>query len=424
MATPDSTVPSPSQGEEEAARLAAEQQQRDADADVAAERLANAQAHREANPTAPMTVEEQFAQLRTEMAASNAQIAAAFTSLRGEVNQAGGIATNASRWAQQAGGATNSMATWIQQAAAATGQPAALPVPVNVKPPKPPKFKGGGKEPRILEWAHQAGTFLMSASLTETVQGVFHITNYLEGDAAVWWRLYCARVERKEAPAVLNWWALRLLMLEQFSEINRLSTVRDELANLRQKGSVASYITKFQTVILELPEKSEEDLVHQFLRGLSQGVQIMTRTHQPQTLSQAMRIADEADRAIQQSKSGSYGEVFTKLPSASDRGVSDSNGPVPMQLGAVMTEERQRLYEEGRCFNCEGFGHNASQCPSGDRRSGSQSSTPSRRQLYLERRCFKCYETGHNQYHCPNDNSINASEDARSHDSGEHSESD
>ena len=319
-----------------------------------------------------MTVEEQFAQLRTEMAASNAQIAAAFTSLSEKVNQAGGIATNAARWAQQAGGAANSMATWAQQAAAA-GQASITPGPVNLKPPHPPKFKGTMKEPRILEWTHLASQFLMAANLTESVQGVFHITNYLAEDAAVWWRLYCARVERGESPAVLNWWALRMLLLEQFSEINRLTSIRDQFANLRQTGSVASYITKFQSIVLELPDKSEDEQVHAFLRGLKTNVAVHTRTHQPPTLVAAMRIADEADRAMylsgaHRSDGSSYSKPRYTQPSRGGNGSgAKSSGPAPMQLGAVSLSPAQmeRCQREGLCFNCQKPGHQSRNCTAG-----------------------------------------------------------
>ena len=364
------------QGGEEAARLAAlQEQQRREEQD----RLRAAQSSTSPDGTQPVNpdpgvqdtdLRAMIQALTQQMAQSDARFGqlaqsteAALLGLNAKVEQAGGVAQAAGRWAQEAGGAVNSMASWAQ-AAQAAGQPphpAAPAQPANVKPPAPPKFKGALKEPRILEWTHQAGQFLMSAGLTETVQGVFHITNYLTEDAAVWWRLYCQRVERKEAQPVLNWWALRLLMLEQFSEINRLTTIRDQFANVRQTASVASYITKFQSIIIELPEKSEDDQVHQFLRVLKKEIQIHTRTHQPRTLSQAMRIADEADRAIYTSNSGA--KASTGFKGANPK----SNGTAPMQLGAVSLspEDKARCQRDGLCFICQKPGHAARECRSG-----------------------------------------------------------
>ncbi|KAI4218289.1 MAG: hypothetical protein L6R40_008788 [Gallowayella cf. fulva] len=209
----------------------------------------------------------------------------------------------------------------------------------------------------------------MSTGLADSVQGVFHITSYLEDDASTWWRLYCQRVERGEAPGLYNWWALRLVLLEQFSEINRLTTVRDEFANVRQTTSVASYISKFQSIVIELPEKSEGDQIHQFLRGLKKDVQVHTRTHQPQTLMHAMRVADEADRAVYASGSG-----VKVVPAKGNYrgGGSGRNGPSPMQVGAVSLSlaDKARAISEGLCFKCMKSGHNSRECRSGTGKGG------------------------------------------------------
>ena len=163
-------------------------------------------------------------------------------------------------------------------------------------------------------------------------------------------------MERGEAQPPLTCWALRILLLEQFSEINRLDTVRSRFAAIRQTGSVASYIAKFQATVLELPDKSEADQVHQFLIGLKQQVQVATRTHQPATLMQAMSIADQADRAIYQSGGGK--SSHTSRPAAK------SNGAVPMQLGAVSLTpaERADCIRDGLCFVCKKPGHAARDC--------------------------------------------------------------
>ena len=307
------------------------------------------------------------------------------------IEQAGGAAQAAGNWAAAAGGAVDQMAAWQQQAneaaqkrfeeqmaagvanptpATQEAAPQASATPFNIKPPTPPKFRGAHKEPRILEWTHQAGQFLMSIGMANSVQGVFHITSYLAEDAAIWWRLYCHRVERGEAPGLFNWWALRLVLLETFSEINRLTTVRDQFSSVKQTTSVQAYIAKFQSIVIELPEKTEADQVHQFLRGLKRGVQLHTRTHQPQTLAHAMRVADEADRAIYASGSGA-------LNVTSDRGNktgggSKSNGPSPMQVGAVSLspDDKARALRDGLCFNCLKPGHAARECRKGTGQGG------------------------------------------------------
>ena len=262
---------------------------------------------------------------------------------------------------------------WAESAAQA-GQ-AAMPIasasPATLKPPTPPKFRGAYKEPRVLEWSHQVSQYLLSAGLAETIQGIFHASAFLADEAATWWRLYCARVERKEVACPLNWWGFRALIIEQFSETNRLTTLRDRFAKIQQKTTVAKYIAEFQAIVLELPEKSEGDQVHQFVRGLKKQVQLHTRTQSPTTLDHAMRIADEADRAI----------FDVGGSTSSFVGKSRGKGPEPMQLNAatLTPEQKARCVDEGLCFNCMKPGHSARFCPSKGSGKGKGKKTSGRR---------------------------------------------
>ena len=68
-------------------------------------------------------------------------------------------------------------------------------------------------------------------------------------------------------PHIVNWWGLRNLILEQFSETNRLTTLRDRFLSVRQTTTVAKYIAEFQAIVLELPEKAEADQVTSVMRA-------------------------------------------------------------------------------------------------------------------------------------------------------------
>ena len=109
----------------------------------------------------------------------------AIHALNQKVDTGGSTAARPGRLAEGAGSA--SMEAWnraMQSAGQRPMEPSMRPAPM--KPPAPARFRGVNKEPRILEWVHQAGQFLMSTGMTDSAQGVFHITNYLSDEAAVW----------------------------------------------------------------------------------------------------------------------------------------------------------------------------------------------------------------------------------------------
>ena len=182
----------------------------------------------------------------------------------------------------------------------------------------------------------------------------------------MWWRRYCQRVDRGEVPAPINWWQRRQLMLERFTEIKRLNRLRDDYDALKQQGTVQTYVAKFQSLILELPEKSEEDLVHKFLGGLKPRLQIFTRPHQPRTLDEAMTAADNAEASLFASQQRGVPASGTSNTRFSRFSPSNRSGPEAMQIGAVALSpsEKQRAIREGLYFKCMKPGHKAAECKS------------------------------------------------------------
>ena len=242
----------------------------------------------------------------------------------------------------------------------------------HIKPVRPHRFKGNGDGPRIQDWLHQAEQYVKAAGIETGEKGVWHITSFLESDAAIWWRLYSTQAADEEGKAEpktkmpKEWNTLRTLMENTFREVNHDTDVRDRYIALRQTGTVAQYITRFRAAIVELPEETETSRIYWFLRGLKSEIQAQTRTHKPKTLMEAMDIADEADRASSRAYRGPRHGNFGPAKS-----IGGGSGPVPMQLGAIQTErvnainrtDNMRLRQQNRCFLCRKVGHRQNQCP-------------------------------------------------------------
>ena len=295
--------------------------------------------------TNPQGVEQQVTDLQAQVATLTSRLAA----LQGETGHAVGDLEH--RMGQH-------LESRLSQAQAAAGHR-----PMSVKPPRPSRYRGNADGPKIHEWLHQAKVYLLAAGLDKDKQGVYHITSYLEGDAAIWWRHYCQQVDDGQAPEPRNWEELRKLMLEQFQVFNHVTDVRDRYVNLRQTGTVHSYITRFRALVLELPGETEEQKIYFFLRGLKPEIQARTRTLKPSTLARAMDIADEADRANSHAfgHTGRFNKTLVR-ESRSLNGPGSSNGPQPMQIGAISPYEQQQLRQQNRCFYCRKQGHQAKDC--------------------------------------------------------------
>ena len=196
--------------------------------------------------------------------------------------------------------------------------------------------------------------------------GVYHITNYLEEDAATWWRLHCAKIEAGTAAPITTWAQLKLEMVQRFQEVNRITAVRDDYSSLRQRGTVGKYVNRFRELVVELPDESEEQQVYQFLKGLKADIQRVVRPMKPTTVERAMDLADEAQRANDQADYGGFLSRQSADASVETPAAAEGDNATPMQLGAVnMTPgDKERCFREGLCFKCKKPGHAARGCRS------------------------------------------------------------
>ena len=338
-------------------------------------------------PPVPLTPEQQIAAMQQTIDALTERCRVAFDGVDARFSQAGGVMHQAARWSQQAESTLGRLTNWAAAAQQAGQTIPALPTSSgSVKPPLPSKFRGPYKEPKLLEWTHQVSQYLMAVGLADSVQGVFHVgAGFLADEAATWWRLHCDRVERGDMPPPVTWWALRALMLEQFTETNRLTNVQDAFDRVRQKSSVTKYIAEFQAIVLELPEVNEMQRVHRFIRGLKRQVQVHVWAHAPVTLAHAMRVADSIDQAMYNSQGGAPSGGFhgsRNGQASSGAGQGDRQNAEPMQLnaaGGLSLADQNRCLRDGLCFKCMEPGHQARNCKSSGKGSGRKGAGSKRR---------------------------------------------
>src|SRR3954471_10877722 len=92
-----------------------------------------------------------------------------------------------------------------------------------------------------------------------------------------------------------SWEEFEELLTEKFKLVNTIKAARDKLATLKQTGSVKAYNDLFLGTILDIPTISEEEQLDRYTWGLKEKVHIKVELREPNTLKEAIRIADRYD---------------------------------------------------------------------------------------------------------------------------------
>jgi hypothetical protein len=162
------------------------------------------------------------------------------------------------------------------------------------------------------------------------------------------------------------------MLLQDFKPVNAVQRAKDRVATLRQTRSASEYCDNFRKAVLEVPEMSEAWKLDAFFRGLKPHVQRELERYPPTDLYEAMRQAERIDAIeFKYSRNVQKFRERTNIAHGFGPGASHSNGPVPMELGAVSTRkyqplsdrERSQLQERKACFFCREPGHTKYFCP-------------------------------------------------------------
>lgn len=239
----------------------------------------------------------------------------------------------------------------------------------NLKPPKPPLFSGSSKDRDNLEdWLFALDTYFGAlAAPPNDQQRISFVASFLSGTARKWWRLNAPQHAQAGATFAQFTAALRTA----FAPHNAQQKARDKIDTLRQTTSVTVYNTKFRELMLEIPNMTAAELLHRYIAGLKPVTKQHLLIHDPQTLDEAMNMADRVDTAAYEARQSNSGNSNNRRrPVRWNRPFRpDPTGPTPMELGALSTPrrkltftERQYLIKNNGCFYCRKLGHTVSQC--------------------------------------------------------------
>lgn len=186
-------------------------------------------------------------------------------------------------------------------------------VPHKVKTPEPKTYGGSRNAKELDNFLFHMERYLDAISLTDDKAKIRTATMYLVDDAMLWWRRRYADIERGTC-SIDTWEDFQKELLKQFYPENAEHLARRSLKRLKQTGSIRDYVKEFSSLMLEIPDMPEKELLFNFMDGLQQWAEQELRRRGVQDLASAMAAAEQlvefnkGDSSKHKSSKGNHGK--------------------------------------------------------------------------------------------------------------------
>ncbi|CAO3601489.1 unnamed protein product [Absidia cylindrospora] len=136
---------------------------------------------------------------------------------------------------------------------------------------------------------------------------------------------------------------------------------RDQLASLRQPGTVGAYIDSFLEITLDIPSMTTEEKVDRFVRGLKSNIRCHVEAFDPTTLKDAQRLALSKSLAVTSSINDRLSAPTPADPMDLDA-LDMARGRRRFPRGKTRNHSTSGCVERRTCHNCGMTGHLRSNC--------------------------------------------------------------
>ncbi|GJT77092.1 reverse transcriptase domain-containing protein [Tanacetum coccineum] len=153
-------------------------------------------------------------------------------------------------------------------------------------------FNGTEGAVNLIRWFERTESVFSRSKCAEEDRVTF-ATSTLTNDALSWWNAY-AQPNRIEQANRITWIELKELLTNKYYNRTKVKKMEDEFYNLVVKGNdLKTYIRRFQELAVLCPNMipNAEKLVEVFINGLPRSIEGNVTASKPQTLEEAINIA-------------------------------------------------------------------------------------------------------------------------------------
>ncbi|XP_070004722.1 uncharacterized protein [Nicotiana sylvestris] len=164
-----------------------------------------------------------------------------------------------------------------------------------IESPKPPVFKGVCDAQEVENFLWDLENYFKHGKVRDDEAKINTAVLYLSETAMLWWRRKMADVD-KGLGTISTWDQFKVELKRQFFPNNVLYETRRKLRELKQTGSIRKYVKEFTTLMFQIPNLTNDDLLFHFMDELQnwakQELQLRQVTGIDQVIVEANSLMD------------------------------------------------------------------------------------------------------------------------------------
>ena len=199
----------------------------------------------------------------------------------------------------------------------------------------PEAYTGQRNKKTIDQWLYKLNLYFENYQLSDKKK-VTYAASLLKDTAFLWWQR-----RTMDGKTITTWEKFERALRKQFTPANAEFQARTRFRHLIQTGSLASYISQFTSLTLEIGDLPADEKLHAFIDGLHPMLRMEVHKYNPLTLSAAIHYAER----IQDITGSNQNRNYSKDTKTSSTAPSRNNGKPYSGNGSFQQRQPTQFYD-------------------------------------------------------------------------------